>query len=387
MLFTYQILANDGIQTGNNLRGHFSNFQSNISTPMTSDTEFKTVDGTKSFKANLTCGEKVNSFLDITYSGSSDITISVKVDTNLDGTKNKSFSFSGVSGVGTNGIIKCNPNTWNNCNYYLWDISSNDLSLQLVNRFDIGGASCINNSCGNTATTNNVNILDTIGGAISSIYQHSNSRYLITKTKNDGNKIEFYGQNYEECQNYQDTRATGSMDATNEIQSQSTDENSVYYTLNSSIENENNNNFDNEVAATVNANVGNSVDGDTSDYTFTYTGKQKDDDGNWVVNNNDAKVNIDWTNLDIKYCEVKFLVEDTEIFSDGETHHSSSGDTQTWKTKIIECTGDDYSVCSYDSSKGEIVKHPCGDIDNFAEATSIMMAVDEATDDFTCSSN
>jgi len=98
-------------------------------------------------------------------------------------------------------------------------------------------------------------------------------------------------------------------------------------------------------------------------------------------------VNINWANPDIKYCEIKFLEENTVVFSDGETHHSSTGDTQTWKTKIIECTGDDYSVCPYDSSKGEMIKHPCGDIDNFAEATSIMMAVDEATDDFTCSSN
>lgn len=386
-LLAYLLFANDGMQTGNNLRGHFNNFQSNISNPMTSDTNFQTVDGSSNFKANLTCSEQTKSFLEITYTGTSDITINVQVDTNLDGVKNKSFSFSGVSGVGTNGIIKCDSNTWNNCKYYLWTLSNNNLNLQLATRLDLGGGYCINNSCGAIAASQKQNILDTIGGAISSMYQNSNSRYLITKTSNTGNKIEFYGQNNEDCQNYQDSKPTGNMDTTSVIAEQSNDENSVYYSLNKNIENQNNHNFDSDVDNTVEANEGNSVEGDTSDYTFTYSGKQQDEDGNWVMSNDDASVNINWADPDIKYCEIKFLVEDTDVFSDGETHHSSSGDTQTWKTKIMECQGDDYSICPVDSSKGEIIKHPCGDIDNFAEATSVLIAVEEATDDFTCSSN
>jgi len=386
-LLVYQLCANDGQTVGNNLRGHFSNFQSTISNPLTSDTEFTTVDGSSSFKSNLTCGEQTKSFLEITYTGTSDITIYVNVDTNLDGVKNKSFSFTGVSGVGTNGLIKCDTNTWNNCNYYLWTLSSNNLDLQLANRFDIGGGYCINNSCGSISTSQKQSILDTIGGSVASMYQNSNSKYLITKTSNNGNKIEFYGQNYEDCQNFQDSQPTGSMDTTDIVAEQSNDENSVYYSLNKSIENQNTNDFDSEVDTTLEANKGVTVDGDTSDYSFSYTGKQKDENGNWVVSNNNAKINIDWINPDIKYCEIKFIEENTIVFSDGETHHSSAGDTQTWKTKIVECTGDDYSVCPYDSSIGEIIKHPCGDIDNFAEVTSILMAVKEATDDFSCSSN
>ena len=80
-----------------------------------------------------------------------------------------------------------------------------------------------------------------------------------------------------------------------------------------------------------------------------------------------------------------YLEENSTVFTDGQTHHSSRGDTKTWKTKIVECTGDDYSICPVDSSKGELLKHPCGEIDNFAEATSILMAIDEAVDDFSCS--
>lgn len=380
------LAANEGTNTGNNLRAHYKNdFSSNVSKPLTSDAQFKTVNGTQSFNANLTCSNTTKSFLEVSYSGASDITVSVKIDSNLDGTKDKSFSFSNISGIGTNGVIKCNLNTWSNCKYYLWNLSNNNLSLQEVGRLNLGGGYCINSSCGSLAAVQKVNVLDSLGGAISSLYQTSNSKYLITKTNNDGNKIEFYGQNYEECKNYQDNKPTGSMDTTEVIAQQSNDENSVYYSLNKSVENQNSNDFDKEVDETIAVKNSVSVEGDTSDYTFTYSGTQQNEDGTWSVRNNDGKVNIDFLNPDIKYCEVKFLEEDTVVFTDGQTHHSSVGDTQTWNTKIVECTGTNYDVCPVDTIKGEIIKHPCGDIDNFAEVTSILMAVEEATDDFTCS--
>ena len=378
---------NEGIETGNSLRGHFSNIQKNVSAPLTSDSEFKTVDNKTSFKANLTCNDKINPFLEVTYSGPSDITINVSIDTDLNGSKDKTFSFSGVSGVGTNGVIKCNPNSWKNCKYFLWNISNNNLTLQETTLTNLGGAYCINSTCGSLSANQKTNILDTIGGAISSIYQSSNSNYLITKTQNDGNKIVFYGQNYKDCTNFSDEAPSKShdLDTTNVIASQSNDENSVYYVFNENVENQNTNKFDSDVKQTTKIKNSVSVKGDTKDYTFTYSGKTQNEDGSWSVRNDNAKVNIDFLNPDIKYCEIKYLEENSTVFSDGQTHHSSRGDTKTWKTKIVECTGDDYSICPVDSSKGELLKHPCGEIDNFAEATSILMAIDEAVDDFSCS--
>ncbi|MDZ7818238.1 MAG: hypothetical protein U5K55_06315 [Aliarcobacter sp.] len=382
------LFANEGIQTGNNLRGHFSNnFQANISAPLTSNSQFKTVNGSKSFNANLTCNNTINPFLEITYTGSSDISIKVDIDTDLNGTKDKTFSFSGVSGVGTNGVIRCSTNTWNNCKYFLWNISNNNLTLQETTLSNLGGVYCINNSCGSLSTNQKTNVLDTIGGVISSMYQSTNSNYLITKTQNDGNKIVFYGQNYQDCQNFADAAPSQShnLDTSNVINTQSNDQNSVYYVLNKNVENQNNNNFDTDVNKTVDIKNNVSVNGNTSDYTFTYSGKQQNQDGSWSIKNDNAKININFLNPDIKYCEIKYLEVNTIVFSDGQTHQSSTGDTQTWKTKIIECSGVDYSVCPVDTNKGEIIKHPCGDIDNFAEATSIMTAVSEAAEDFTCS--
>lgn len=387
LIFTNLFAANEGIEVGKNLKGHFSNVQTNVAAPLTSNSDFKTVNGSKSFKANLTCNETVKPFLEISYSGTSDITINISIDTDLNGSKDKIFSFDGVSGVGTNGIIKCSTNSWKNCKYFLWNISNNNLTLSETVLTNLGGPYCINSSCGSLSVNQKINVLDTIGGAISSMYQSSNSNYLITKTQNDGNKIVFYGQNYQDCTNYKEQAPSKShdLDTTNVIASQSKDENSVYYVLNEEVKNQNTNKFDTDVKQTTVIKNSVSVKGDTSDYTFTYSGKTQNEDGSWSTRNDNAKVNIDFLNPNIKYCEIKYLEENSILFSDGQTHHSSSGDTKTWKTKIVECTGNDYSICPVDTSKGEIIKHPCGQIDNFAEATSILMAIDEAVDDFSCS--
>ena len=387
LIFTNLFAANEGIEVGKNLKGHFSNVQTNVAAPLTSNSDFKTVNGSKSFKANLTCNETIKPFLEISYSGTSDITINVSIDTDLNGSKDKIFSFDGVSGVGTNGIIKCSTNSWKNCKYFLWNISNNNLTLSETVLTNLGGPYCINSSCGSLSVNQKINVLDTMGGAISSMYQSSNSNYLITKTQNDGNKIVFYGQNYQDCTNYKEQAPSKShdLDTTNVIASQSKDENSVYYVLNEEVKNQNTNKFDTDVKQTTVIKNSVSVKGDTSDYTFTYSGKTQNEDGSWSTRNDNAKVNIDFLNPNIKYCEIKYLEENSILFSDGQTHHSSSGDTKTWKTKIVECTGNDYSICPVDTSKGEIIKHPCGQIDNFAEATSILMAIDEAVDDFSCS--
>jgi hypothetical protein len=122
------------------------------------------------------------------------------------------------------------------------------------------------------------------------------------------------------------------------------------------------------------------VEGDTSDYTFTYNSSQKDEDGHWIASNHDGKINIDFLQPDIKYCEVKFLTENTQILSPGDTKN-----TTIWHTKILECTGENYDICPYDTNKGEIVKHPCGEIDNFAEVTSVISILKNETDDISCS--
>ena len=73
-----------------------SNFNSAIANPTTTDTNFTTMDGKKSFKGDLTCGSSTTSFLEVSYTGTSDINVSVKLDKDLNGTKESNFTFSGI---------------------------------------------------------------------------------------------------------------------------------------------------------------------------------------------------------------------------------------------------------------------------------------------------
>jgi hypothetical protein len=142
--------GNEGISLGESTRNYFSkNFNSAVKNPLMADTEFKTIDGSKNFKANVSCSDNPRQYINISYSGGSDITINVKIDTDLNGTFDKNFNFSNISGVASNGVAVCNPNSWNECNFFKWKISSNNLFLTNAQLFHLGGLYCINSSCNN----------------------------------------------------------------------------------------------------------------------------------------------------------------------------------------------------------------------------------------------
>jgi hypothetical protein len=70
--------------------------------------------------------------------------------------------------------------------------------------------------------------------------------------------------------------------------------------------------------------------------------------------------------------------------SDGETRHSSIGETDTYKTTIRECTGQNYDICPVDTTR-EVIKSQCGENDDFAEVTSALFALQEMANDISCS--
>ncbi|KAJ8138081.1 hypothetical protein OY671_008706, partial [Metschnikowia pulcherrima] len=71
-------------------------------------------------------------------------------DKDLDGAVDQtSTSPMPVSGICANGVVSCQPDTWNQCHSYKWDVgSSGDLKLTEVGLTDSAGCYCINNSCG-----------------------------------------------------------------------------------------------------------------------------------------------------------------------------------------------------------------------------------------------
>lgn len=396
-LLAVTLSANEGISFGNETRSFYTNnFNSAIANPLTSDSSFKTKDGTKDFKASLTCSDKNNPYLRISYSGSSDINVNVSIDSNLDSNFDKSYSFAGVSAVGTNGVMKCNPNSWSNCKSYGWKIYNNSLILEQIHRKDLSGAYCINSTCGSLSVHNKKDILNTLGGAISSLYQTYSSKYLISQTINNGSFIEFYGQNFEDCKNLKGKdkapKFNGSADDSNldystEQLKQSQDSSSAYFTLNKNIANQNQNkslsdDFKSDLTY-VNSNVDSELT-DSSNYTFSYTSKRKNKAGEWEDVGGNGKVNINFLSPDIKYCEVSYLVVNSQVLTDNSTKQTSRGETDTYKVEMRECTGTDYSICPIDTSKGETISQECGVNNSFSKVTSMMYSLQEMSNDVTC---
>lgn len=382
-LFFFLLLASSSLfaqdTTGNTSRNYVvSNFNSAIANPMTTDTNFTTMDGKKSFKANLTCGSSTVSFLEITYTGTSDINVTVKLDKNLDGIKESTYNFTGISGVGANGVVKCNSNSWANCRYYSFSYNGNLLSLYEESRTKLGGLYCINSSCGSLATTNKTDILNSLGGAISGVLSAYHSNYMVTKTSNTGTKIEYFGQSLSNCNG----TASIPFSETNgdNVLKQKVDENmgnSIVYnnvistSQNYTTINPYTNSFSNY--KTTNQELNNTLTLN-NDLSFTYSTSQGTGTGSLVGANLTSA----------KYCQVTRAVQGSDVYSDG-TNKTITSSQITYEDEILECTGANYSVCPIVA--GETIKYDCGMINNFAEVTSALSAVEEATNDFTCSTN
>ena len=102
-----------------------------------------------------------------------------------------------VSGVCANGVIGCDPGTWNHCKYYEWVTnSSGDVQLTERPSTDFGGCYCINNSCGYNLATNNLSIVlkDIGGGAVGAVMKSGNYKMTVSGVDVNSADIVYYGQ-------------------------------------------------------------------------------------------------------------------------------------------------------------------------------------------------
>ena len=178
---------------------------SEISVPMTSrDTPMRTLDGNKSFSAQLLCPSS-RKFIEVSIQvgGSGDLSqIAVSQDLDMDG--NTDFVFSvpfPVSGVCANGIISCQAGTWGNCSYYRWNAdSSARVGLATTAISNLGGCYCVNASCGSNLVQGNLStVLRDLGGGVSGAVQAVNRKYAVTDVKEEGSTITYYGQDAGQC--------------------------------------------------------------------------------------------------------------------------------------------------------------------------------------------
>lgn len=381
----------NGQSFGATVKNHYgSNMQSELFTPMTSDTNFKTMDGSKNFKANMTCGESSKSFMTISYnlgSPQNGAVPVIKMDKDLDGTKEYTFvSPYTASAICANGIAVCsggNFDTSNGCTYYKWNYSGSAISLVSSLGNTMSSCTCINDTCGSLASSQKDSLSNKIASGVYGAVSAYSANFIVSQTETSNGVVEYFGQRADSCQNYKGTMATtgtsSSLDSSSEVMNQTGNASSAYTSVLGASSNYSTNSpkITSQVTTTKTASKNVSTTTTHTDGTTDFTVKESN--GATLP----GHVGIPLTNDKEEYCQVKWLGTSTEVFTDGTERSSSTSSGTQWQTETRLCTN---HVCPYQASKGESIKHDCGNINNFAEATAAFSAVQELADDITCGS-
>ncbi|HKX80208.1 MAG TPA: hypothetical protein VJM34_16975 [Novosphingobium sp.] len=186
----------------------------NYLTPGLAGQPITTIDNSKSFNPNIAC-QKTAKLLELLAQPTStgDIGIlSISRDKNLDGSFDESLNVPvPVSGVCVNGIISCQPGSWNQCRPFAWTVASGgELKLSEVELSALSGCYCINNSCGtNLAWGNMASILKDLGGGVIGALTTADPRIGVAQAMIDGPLIRYTGAQTTACTSNPSVTATG----------------------------------------------------------------------------------------------------------------------------------------------------------------------------------
>ncbi|OEW12588.1 hypothetical protein AJ935_09325 [Campylobacter sp. BCW_6876] len=378
--------ANDAAAEGNSFGSQLNNyFKSNADTAINSLTnggEIRTVDGKQKANVQMACDEsKSGEFLNIDYTGASDINIKIKFDKNVDGKVDKIWNFDNVSGICTDGVVKCDKNSWNNCEYFKYGYGDN-LNLIKTTIDNLNGCYCINSSCGSLAVKNRDKILSDIAGPIYSALS-AKTQLVLSKATKVGSALSYRGQDYSVCDNY--GQATN-VDSSSNLESlgkelatsQSNNENSAYSVFYKGTDNTapKDENFNNKVS---NSSV-------SIDHSAKYSKGSSKIDFSYIDTTSGKNVAGDiqaTPEVNAKFCEVRVAKEDTSAFNDGTNRENSTNNTTVYQSEIRECTNN-WTKCPV-NGKNETLKHDCGKINDMGEALAQLSALDEASKDMVCS--
>lgn len=187
--------------------------QQNYLTPGLAGQPITTIDNSKSFNPNIAC-QKTATLLELLAQPTStgDIgTLSISRDKNLDGAFDEKLNVPvPVSGVCVNGIISCQPGSWNQCRPFQWAIgSSGDLKLSEVELSALSGCTCVNNSCGtNLVWSNMASILKDLGGGVIGALTTADPRIGVAQAIIDGPLIRYTGAQTTACTSNPSVTAT-----------------------------------------------------------------------------------------------------------------------------------------------------------------------------------
>lgn len=176
----------------------------NYLTPALAGNAVSTIDGSQSFTPTIAC-RKSATMLELLAqpAASGDIaTLTISRDSNLDGSFDEVLSVPRpVSGVCANGIIACDPGSWNNCRNFQWATgTTGNLKLAEVDLTQLAGCYCINNACGaNLAWGNIASILKDLGGGVVGALTSADPRIGVLEASVDGPLIRYSGAQTTAC--------------------------------------------------------------------------------------------------------------------------------------------------------------------------------------------
>ncbi|MCF8707796.1 MULTISPECIES: hypothetical protein [Sphingomonadaceae] len=184
--------------------GDSDDLLNNYVTPGLAGQPVATIDNSKSFNPNLAC-QKTATLLELLAQPSStgDIgTLRISRDKDLDGSFDQTLTLPvPVSGICANGVISCQPGTWNQCRDFKWDTAAaGDLKLSEVDQTELAGCYCVNNSCGsNLAWGNLASVLKDLGGGVIGALTTADPRVGVAQASIDGPVIRYTGAQTTAC--------------------------------------------------------------------------------------------------------------------------------------------------------------------------------------------
>ncbi|ALR21350.1 MULTISPECIES: hypothetical protein [Sphingomonadales] len=178
--------------------------QQNYLTPGLAGQPISTVDNSQTFNPNIAC-QKTATLLELIAqpAATGDIgTLRISRDKDLDGTVDQTLTLPvPVSGICANGVVSCQPGTWNQCKSFKWDVASGgDLKLAQVELTDLAGCYCVNNSCGSNLVWGNMaSVLKDLGGGVIGALTTADPRVGVAQAVIDGPAIRYTGAQSTAC--------------------------------------------------------------------------------------------------------------------------------------------------------------------------------------------
>ncbi|WP_404478383.1 hypothetical protein [Novosphingobium sp. BL-52-GroH] len=184
--------------------GSSESLQGNYIAPGLGGGAVSTIDQSVSFTPSLSCQTTATLLQVMIQPGNGgDIHhVQVSQDTDMDGSFDRTSTLTRpISGVCANGVISCDPGTWNQCRNFAWAIdNAGALSLREVELPELAGCYCINDSCGaNLAWSNIADVLKDIGGGMVGALTTADPRIGIAVAQVSPPTISYVGSQSTAC--------------------------------------------------------------------------------------------------------------------------------------------------------------------------------------------